>query len=318
MEFTIFSRYTNPTVALNWWRIELDQNAFPDYKFAEYQIKRPDEWFDAKSAAAVEAMSLFKGTGRVLDHDKAVYDRFADLSIFINLKFLSIPIDAIAYVDIESVADHLEHLHITPPRTSEYARYYEKDRRPLIFEECLPRLKTLGILCSPILFKNFDAVRYPALEWLSTALDFDKSGKGLKLFDNHADFHGFFLESILKKDLLKNIRKDIIGLEFWGMSPREFDFTCLPEFKNLKYLSLRNCKAPIDCSLLTGLPQLLELRLFSFKKFENVEALLRLDNLEKIHIYPDNKSDLSEEFIEKMRKKFSHCSILSFDITQKG
>jgi hypothetical protein len=317
MEFTIYTRYTMPARSLNWWKVELDRNIFADYEFAEHQIKKHDEWFDAKSAAMVEAITLFRGSG-VFHHDKATYDRFNDMSIFKKLKYLSIPIDAIAYVDIASIADHLEHLHITPPRTSEHARYYEKDRRPLIFEECLPRLKTLELLCSPILFKNFDAARYPALKWLGAALDFDASGKGLRLFNDHADFHGFYLEVIKKKDLLKNIRKDIIGLELWMISPKEFDYTYLSEFKNLKYLTLRNSKSPIDCSILAGLPQLLELQLFSFKKFENVEALLELDNLKKIYIYPDNKSDLSEDFIEKMRKKFSHCSILSFEITQNG
>jgi len=317
MEFTIFSRYTTPARALNWWWVELDENVFSSEDRRERPIKSPHEWFTVKTAATVEAMTLFTGMG-VYDHDKAVYDRFTDMSMFTNLKFLSIPLDAIAYIDIASIANRLEHLHIMNPRALEFMSYYEKDKRPIIFEELFPQLRTLKLLCSPIVFKNFDVAKYPALEWLSASIELDKSGKGIKLFDSVDNLHGFSLKVISKKDLLKNIRKDIIGLELWGISAKEFDFSYLSEFKNLKYLTLRNSKSPIDCSILTNLPQLFELELFSFKKFLNIEALLKLNNLEKIHIYPDNKSDLNEEFIKKMRNKFKHCSILSFDITAQG
>jgi len=317
MEFTIWSRYTNPASTLKWWRIELDENVLQGESRKGGSIKSPHEWFTAETADSVEAMTLFKGMG-VMNHDKSLYDRFADMSLFTNLKFLSIPLDAIAYVDILSIANQLEHLHITPPRALEFLAYYEKRKRPLIFEASLPRLRTFGVFTSPIVFKNFDVARYPALEWLSTSLELDKSGKALRLFDNVANFKGFALKVISDKNLLKKIRKDLVALELWGISTKGFDFTSLSEFKSLKYLSLRGSKSPIDCSILVGLPQLLELKLFSFKSLQNVEALLGLDDLEKIHIYPDNKSDLSEDFKQRMKTKFRNCSILGFDITEQG
>jgi len=315
MEFTIFSRYTSPARQLNWFWVEIDENVFSREDRMRNLIKSPHEWFTAETAGPVEAITLFKGMG-VFEHDKTLYNRFSDMSIFTNLKFLSIPLDAIAYIDTASIAKQLEHLHITAPRAVEFLDYFEKDKRPVLFEESFPQLKTLALLCSPTLFRNFNVARFPALEWLTASLGFDKSGKGIKLFEKAKSLHGFSLNVISKKDLLKGIRKDLVGLELWGVSARDFDFSYLTEFKSLKYLSLRNSKAPIDCSIFSNLQNLLEIELFSINKLKNIDALLSIESLEKVHIYPDDKSDLTEEFKKQMRIKFKNCSILSFEITK--
>ena len=231
---------------MKWWRIELDADCFAPFQLKEAPTKRVDEWFSPEEAAGVEGMTLFDERGK---HSKAVYKRFTDLRPFTSLTFLSIPLDAIGYIDIDSIASRLEHLHITSPRAPKFREFYEKDRHPDIFEAVFPRLKTLQLLASPTVFRNFDAARYPALEWLDCQLEFDKSGKFFKYFNNSPSMHGYSLEVVSKKDLLKNVPKAITTLRFWSITTRSFDFSFFSDFKQLQYLEIAGSFTPIDCSV---------------------------------------------------------------------
>ncbi|KRT24206.1 hypothetical protein LPMST01_12205 [Salmonella enterica subsp. enterica serovar Infantis] len=221
------------------------------------------------------------------------------------LKFLSIPIDAIGYIDIDSISSHLEHLHITSPRSDEFYGFYEKESNSVIFDAVFPQLRTLGLLASPIVFKNFDVHNYPALEYLRCELEFDKSAKFLKIFNNSVSMQGYGLDVVSKKDLLKNIPRNVRLLKFWSITTRQFNFSLLEQLPELRYLEIAGSYTPIDCSSFSKLPELIELNIRDSKEIYNTEMLLMSVSLNKVGLKSIDKHDVNETLLDRMKSNIN-------------
>lgn len=290
----------------NCWLIELDKGSLQGYIEEGDLFKGAGEWFSGEEAASVEGMTMWYDNGDETHHDAHVYQRLNNMSAFKNLKFLSIPADAIGCIDIDSIKSHLLHLHIVAPRSFEYRdEYYEKDRRALIFDTVFPKLKTLQLLFSPIKFSNFDVKRYPSLEWLACDLEYDKSGKFLKFFKDYTSMQGYSLDGISKKDFLKNVPKNIQALKMWSITTRQFNYSLLSEFRDLKYLDISGSFTPIDCSVFLKLPALTELNLGCSSQIDNTSELLNSKTLEALKINSSSdRIDLTNNEIREMKNKF--------------
>lgn len=309
MNSTIANRYGLATYQLNCWMIEIDADTVP-IKLPQdmWSVKSPQQWFTAEQAASVDAMTLFEAVGS--PENPSVYGRLADLSAFLNLKFLSVPVDAVRHIDIASVADQLEHLRINAPRSIDLYTSYKSKALPPLYPGLLPQLKTLKIVCSPAGWPSFDTSLYPSLEWLHTELDeYDKSGKCLKMFKDHPSLQGFSLDSVKQPDLLKNLRTDVTALAFWSITTKQFDYSYLKGLQQLKFLRLRASFTPVDCALLAELPALEELELGICKVLTHTSALLKSKTLKKLWVKSNDVSDLDAQTIEALKEKLEYVEI---------
>jgi hypothetical protein len=313
MDFFIDTKYRSPK--LDCWYVEFIKGNPPDaYIGKDEPRKYFDEWFSEEEAMSVEGIVLFSGE-TVEKHDPIIYRRFKDMSIFRNLKYLNIPLDAIEHFDFSSIKSGLRHLRIDAPTLNEYYRFYAERKHPMTYEywfpnlkleEKLPNLKTLSLYTSsPNLFRSFDAKNYPSLEWLDCAMDFDKSGKFFKLFKDSTTMQGYSLDVVSKKDLLKNVPKNIKALRMWSITTRQFDYSLFSEFHELKYLHIAGSFTPVDCSVFLQIPTLTELYLDVVHRIDNVSALLESPNLARLRICTCPKIDMTDDLKRRMSKKFS-------------
>jgi hypothetical protein len=308
MNSTITDRYEWPTQSLKWSPVEIDSGAAPLHMQNAWSPKSPQEWFNTDDSALLGAMTLFVRSGG--DEDSSVYKRCNNLSIFPNLKFLSIPLDATQYIDIAAVSTRLEHLHLTRPRSTELYTNYKNKTLPPLYAGVLPQLKTLQLICPPSGWPEFTVSQYPKLEWLHTELgEYDKSGKCLKMFKDHSSLQGFSLDSVKQPDLLKNLRTDVTALAFWSITTKQFDYTYLRNLQQLKYLRLRASFTPVDCALLAELPELEELELGICKVLTKTSALLKSKTLKKLWIKSNDSSDLDAKTISALQERLDYVEI---------
>jgi hypothetical protein len=308
MNSTITDHYEWPTQSLKWSPVEIDTGAAPLHMQNAWSAKSPQEWFNKDDSALLGAMTLFVRFDG--NEDPSVYKRFNNLGIFPNLKFLSIPLDAIPYIDIAAASSRLEHLHLTRPRSGDLYTNYKNKTLPPLYSDVLPQLKTLRIVCPPSGWIEFTVLRYPKLEWLHTELgEYDKSGKSLKLFKDHPTLQGFSLDSVKQPDLLKNLRTDITALALWSITTKQFDYSYLRGLQQLKYLRLRASFTPVDCALLAELPALEELELGICKVLTNTNALLKSKTLKKLWIMSNDASDLDAKTISALKEKLEYVEI---------
>ena len=314
MEFTLYNEFgvgilvTEKKV----WRVELEHTGnFHDKESG--LIKRFGEWFSDEEMTDVYGLIIV--TKYSAPKDEKVFKLLGDLSKFKKLRFLGIPYDAVPFVDMNSVAIQLNYLALNCCRSLDSYEYWKDGNHPMMFEQVLPNLKQLKTYFPPVYFQNFDIDNYPSLEWVDFELeDFDKTGKSIKLFNQHPKIKGFKIDSIKNKDLLKAIRSDIKGLCLWSLAPKKFDFSYLQGFSELKYLKIAASNSEFDCNFLRDLPELVELDLTQIKGLKSVNTILEMGNLQKIRLHSEFKTDLSDDFKKAMLKKFEGISILRIGI----
>lgn len=267
MQNFIRDRYKFP--AINWWWVELEGDPAPPPH--RCPTKQCGEWFTDTEAASVEGISIF--TEHSIDGlDNSIFSPLKQLSKFPRLKFLDIPADAIEHLDIASIANNLQYLRISSPRLLAVSEQ-GLSKQLHFLESVFPNLISLYLYFPPICYRNFDITKFPALEWLETSLDLDKQAKSILLFRNLDSMRGFGLEGLYKKDILNDISRSLIALEFWDIRTKALDLSYLAEFNSLSYLRI-NSKISLDGRVLADLPKLTELELWSVNRIENIEALL--------------------------------------------
>lgn len=313
MDFFIDTEFLFPMRKLNCWYVEFRKGDLPE-DLMRKQYKLFNEWFSDEEAISVEGLILYY-RGSVDQCDPLLYHRFKNMSIFRNLKFLSIPLDAIEHFDFPSIKSGLTHLKITEPTLNEYYRFYAERKHPMVYEDWfpgsrldqrLPNLKALSFYATtPTLFRSFDAKNYPNLEWLECEMDFDKSGKFFKLFKDSTTMQGYSLNVVSKKDILKNIPKNIKALRMWSITTRQFDYSLFSEFKELKYLHIAGSFTPVDCAVFLQLPALTELYLDVVHRIDNVSALLESPNLTRLRICTCPEIGMTNDLKREMAEKFT-------------
>lgn len=294
--FYIYAHYKTPQ-EMNRWFVELEEvgNTF------DFPTKHCGEWFSDQEALAVEGITIFTKMSS-FDHSNDVFIPLQNLSKFKNLKFLSIPTDAIDYTDIESISDNIMYLKITCPRLVKSHENGIK-KNLLLFETALPNLISFDLYFPPLCFSNFNIKHYPKLQWLTTNLEIDKTAKSIKQFHDLESMHGFCLTGVHKKNLLADLNRSITALELWDVRTKSLDLSYLAEFTKLKYLRI-NANVDLDCYILLKCPELRELELWSAKP-TNISALLDLTSLEKLSLrYIKPSEEFNDQLIEQMKAKF--------------
>ena len=308
----MFSRYAHPirTLGLSWcW---IDWPNLRDETSPLISYKQSDERFTVDEIESIEAITVFRPDSRA--KDPSPLPVLEDLKRARNLRFLSIPHDQVRHLDASSIAGTLEHLHLTPARSQSGYAFWEDGNGPLMFEQAMPRLRSLKTWFSPVYFQNFDAGLYPNLEWVGTSLsDFDKAGKMFALFSGSERLKFYSIDSIKNKDLLKKIPAHIEGLRLWSITCKQFDFSGLARFERLKYLVLHGSASPLDCAVLGDLTELEELTIFDFGSMRGLEVLYGLKRLKKVHIYPKNERDLDDKFKAGLKAALPQ-TLISFEI----
>ena len=297
----IYRNYYAPFHDLVWWQIGLDKDTEPPEIESEQKFYLPyNKWFSKGETVHVEAITLLPGEEPRLS--KRSYKRFADLSSFTNLKYLSVPYEALAHMDLASISPHLLHFHITTQSTGDVIDFSDPKARYQIPEWVMPKLKTLSLFVSPNKCSNFNPGLYPGLEWMDTDVSMDKSGAGIKYFSQNKSLKGIGLDSINSKKALQYLRNNLMALRFWSITSRLVNLDILEEFQNLRYLEIRNSLSKINCNILSSLPNLEELELIYNNELSNIADLLKSDSLKRVRIVSrttDIRQDLKAQFIEK-------------------
>lgn len=309
MEDYIYTNYYAVQKSLNCWFICMDHDTDP-YGQDPNRVKKHDEWFTPEEAAQVEGMTLWHGLN-TLERDESAYDRYMDMSIFTNLKYLCIPHEIMKYdyIDISSIAQKLEHMRILSPSIMGGGIDFSVKRpRFTMFDTVFPLLKTLYIYASPRLCSNFSIDNYPQLRWFATDYEEDENGIALKLFKEHPTIQGFGINSVRRKHTLKYLRNNVSALYFWSIRTKGLDFKFIESFENIKYLQINASATTVDCSILSTLPSLAELTISTCACVLNIESLLQSRSLEKFK-FNMNCTKITPELKEQMDRKFVETDI---------
>ena len=149
----------------------------------------------------------------------------------------------------------------------------------------LPKLRILDLACPPSWFSNFSVSRYPALEWCFVSLDGESSARFFGQFDAAPALKGLGLAGVRsQKTTLKAMRTDISALRLQEIHTARFVMGDLGLFRELRYLEIADCRAPLDCGLLEDLPLLEELSLQACDEITGFPSLLKLPHLKKLRL----------------------------------
>lgn len=301
MDFVI-DRLKFPPISRNSWYVALDDDQTPTTPGVS--SKQYGEWFSADEAGSVEAMTVFvRDIDRVSNEN--AFEPLRDLSRFTNLKYLNIPVDAIGYVDIESVASKLEYLRLSAARLGRGRYDLARAKKLQFFGVAFPSLKSLYLSEPPICFHNFDVTCFPSLRWIEVDLEeLDKTARSLRPFHDIPTIEGFGLNSVFKTDILKDLNRSLIALEFGAIRTRSLDLRYLAEFPQLKYLTIVSSRVSVDARFLANIPSLTELEIVWLKRLEHVEALLESPSLQRVSIRLIDEGQPDEAMCRKFAARF--------------
>jgi hypothetical protein len=306
MNSHIYKKYYAPQSLLKCWQIELDPGTARSTE--PNSIRSHEQWFRDEEVAQVEAIIVFCDRGKA-DDIKTKISNFSDLRKFERLKYLSLPLDSLPYVDWNSLKDSLEHLRIANPRHGTLWEIFKSNALPAFPRHQFSSLKTLSIPCPPTNWNGFETSSFRNLEWIHVELDeFDKTGKSLKIFDTCHSLQGVGIDSLKGNRVLKNVRTDLSAIDIWSITSKTFDFSYFSSYENLKYLRIRGSASPIDCQLFANLPMLEEIEISSCKDVFNTQALLAAKKLSDIRIRFNNKTDLSPSVIKELSAMTNYSS----------
>jgi hypothetical protein len=291
---------------LKWWIVNRDNEDFTKPAFGE--IKQPGEWFSVEEAPLVEKLTIITDTTSLDTDNAAAFSVLQNLGAFTNLKFLCIPLDALEFLDLDSIAPNIEYLRLSRPRTFEW---HEKGmaRQLLLPENRFPKLKSLYLYFPPSCYRNFNIGNFPELQWVELDLELEKTAKSLKLFKGLPKMQGFSLNGVYKKDILDALEPSIIALDFWNIRTKSLDLSLLTRFQNLRYLTIRG-PADLDAAVLSGLKHLSELELYRPRSLSHADALLNLPFLERVSIRHIVTDSLSLDLQEALKAR---CSYAEFE-----
>jgi hypothetical protein len=301
MDTYIMDHYKFPK--MNWWFAALDDMDTPTTDRAK--LMTYGKWFSSSEASNVEALTIFTNS-HANSSNAEVFQCLKDMHSFSNLKFLSIPIDAIDYIDMTRIAPQMEYLRICQPRSiGEHEQGIKKNLR---FLECVfPKLWSLQLAFPPVCYRNFDVARFPNLQWLEVNLDeMDKSARSLKRFRDMPTMKGFGLNGVYKKDILNDLNPSIEALEFWNVRTKALDLSLLARFADLQYLTI-NARAELDARVLATLPRLTELQLWNFQRIDHIEALLDSPSLKRVSLQSIRQGEVSEALRGELKDRFEYA-----------
>lgn len=301
MDTYIMDHYKFPK--MKWWFAALDDMDTPTTDRAK--LKSYGEWFSSGEASNVEALTLFTNSHAKMPNAD-VFQYLKDMRCFSSLRFLDIPVDAIDYMDMARVAPQMEYLRVCQPRSIE--EFEQGIKKNLRFFECdFPKLRSLRLAFPPVCYRNFDAARFPNLEWLEVDLDeLDKSARSLKPFRDMPAMKGFGLNAVYKKDILNDLNPSIEALEFWNVRTKALDLSLLARFADLQYLTI-NARAELDARVLASLPRLTELQLWNFQRIDHIEALLGSASLKRLSLQHIRQGEVSEALRGEMNDRFEYA-----------
>lgn len=301
MDTYIMDHYKFPE--MNWWLATVDDT---DIATSERGQSMPyGKWFSPAAAQTVDGLSIFVDYNAKSPNSDA-FRCLQDMSGLSNLKFLDIPLDAIGFLDVERIGARMEFLRISRPRS--VAVFEQALKKRLDFFECeFPSLKSLFLRFPPVCYRNFDAARFPNLEWLEVDLDeLDKSARSLKPFHDMPTMKGFGLNGVYKKDILNDLNPSIEALEFWNVRTKALDLSLLARFADLQYLTI-NARAELDARVLASLPRLTELQLWNFRRIDHIEALLGSASLKRLSLQHIRQGEVSEALRGEMNDRFEYA-----------
>jgi hypothetical protein len=303
----IYKKFYAPQRSLRSWQIELERGAARPNQGEERWVRSQTEWFRNEELEGVEAITVFGEHTDTHELDKKL-PRFTDLSRLSALKFLSIPVDALPYIDWNSISDQLLHLHLTAPRSGSIWDSYKSGSLPPFPSLIFPRLITMRVPCPPTGWSGFAFNSFPNLEWFHVELDeFDKTGKCLKQLEKCSALQGIGIDSIKGSDILKNVRDDVTALDIWSITSKKFNFTFLSRFRKLRYLRLRGSATLFDCEALEQLSELEELEVSSCQEVTKTAALLRLKKLTDVRVRLNRSSDLEPKTKMELAARKIYC-----------
>ncbi|SFO60214.1 hypothetical protein SAMN05428949_5962 [Chitinophaga sp. YR627] len=251
-----------------------------------------------------EKASVFKEDGATVLSwnevpDPSVYDKIGELRLlptkaqlsklkfpeFVKdlkqLHFLEIPLPYLSIIKQEDLPVGLKALMIT--NDEEHGEWVTK-KLPLWPDIVLPALKALTFFNSftskelPSLL-NISQEHFPALEYLDFRMD--KKGNILNDLAKFSSLQHLEVEFAWNTDLIAHINSPLKALSILG-AEKNFEVNDLSKLPQLQMVWLNSIKAPIDCTVFTTLPALLEVNVLNSKKIEHLEALLDCKKLKSL------------------------------------
>jgi hypothetical protein len=175
----------------------------------------------------------------------------------------------------------------------------------------LPLLKGLSF------FGTYGAAMFwPGLGWLPDYVpgltfflsDIDSRGDGIEQLSRLSHIRHLELGNLGELDPFSQIKHPI---EFAALSGggRNFPFSKIGEWTDLRSLVLTGIRSLIDCQIFTGLPALTELKLVSCKNLHNLERLLECKNLRIL-----DATDCGRPFSKSLSQAFTKHDFSFLDI----
>jgi hypothetical protein len=231
--------------------------------------------------------------------DPSVYDKISELRLlpakaqlsklkfpdFVKelkrLSFLEIPLPYLSVIAQEDIPAGLKTLMIT--NDEEHAEWVTK-KLPEWPGIVLPELKALAF------FSSFTAAELPSLLGVSQdhvpsleylELRMDKKGNILKDIAKFSTLQHLEVEFAWNTDLVSHINSPLKALSIIG-AEKNFQVNDLSKLQQLQTVWLNGMKTPVDCTVFTTLPDLVEVNVINSKKIEHPEALLSCEKLKSL------------------------------------
>ncbi|ACU63823.1 hypothetical protein [Chitinophaga pinensis] len=198
-----------------------------------------------------------------------------------HLHFLEIPLPFLSVITQDDLPGGLKALTIS--NDGEHEEWVTK-KLPEWPGIVLPHLKALFFFSAftskelPSLL-NISQEHFPALKYLACRMD--KKGNILKDIAKFSTLDHLEVEFAWNTDLIDHINSPLKALSIIG-AEKNFNVNDLSKLQELQTVWLNGIKAPIDCTVFTTLPDLLEVNVLNSKKIEHPEALLDCKKLKSL------------------------------------
>jgi len=225
-----------------------------------------------------------------------------------NLKMLSIPIDMIEFLDWKGLRYKLKHLHINEPMRGGIWDAYINNALPDFSKIFLDNLETMRVPCPLVKWKSFDVTKFRSLKWIGVELEeMDRLGQSLEIASKNNNIIGFDIFDPKGRDILRQLRPDLLGLAIYRQTSRSFNFFELSRFMELKYLRLTGGASEINIDDFLNLENLEELEIISYPSIKNARKLFDFKALRYLRIGGIRSKYLSNAEEKELKKIIGFC-----------